>query len=246
MDNQPLVNFLGILRLINSASPNPGKTAYQIIQQWVGADSDIRTLKVAQYVIEQTNLATTVIANSQLSDEAKVGVLSTMDGVATGFSLDKGHTQFSHHVPDLRAAISNMVILLSALGLDSNPTNPPEIKDLQKQIDEVLSAFDDAEIDPVLKDVAKRHLGILSVMLSHVHVFGTESALTAYFELMLKIRRSDIGSSEKSHKKVRPIFQKIKDWGDILTAIDKAWNSGAKLLTKADKAKDLLNHLPDL
>ena len=98
----------------------------------------------------------------------------------------------------------------------------------------------------MVRDVAKRHLVILSTLLRHVPVFGLEGALATYFELVLKIRRTDAHTTPTAQAKLDPLFNKVKTWGERLGVLDKAWNSGSRLLEHAGKAQDLLQYIPIL
>ena len=129
MDNQSLGNVLAILRLLRATPPN--MTALLVIRSWGGpAASDVAVLKVASYAIEQALAARQVIENSQLGNEAKQGVLGTIDSVAATFTLDNIHSPWGQWVKDVNGAIANIVILLSALGLDTERVAPKEALDL--------------------------------------------------------------------------------------------------------------------
>lgn len=244
MDDQSLRNVLGILRLLKAA--NPGESACQQIKYWAGADvTDVGIHKVAAYIIEQTSLARTVVVNSQLSDEAKGGVLSAIDGLARAFSLEQVHGQWSNHVRDVSSSVSSLVILLSALGIPTDLPIPSEAGELIAEIEGMIIEFDDQSLDPVVRDLAKRHLAILSTFLRHIPIFGIEGALVTYFEMMMKIRRGDIKASDASHSKLAGLFGRMATWGERLTAIDKLWNSGARLIEHANNGiGGLLNYIP--
>lgn len=205
---------------------------------------DVALLKSAAYICEQCALASVVIDNSQLSKEAKSGITVNINGLARAFSLAHINSATSASVKDVNGAITNLVILLSALGLEADRPNPPEANDLVADIADMMAAFENFEIDPAVRDVAKRHLQTLSTLLQNVPIFGLEAALSAYFEMVTRLRRADIDTSEKSHAKVVDLFDKIKSWGDKLSTLDKTWNAGAKLLGHADKAQGLLEYLP--
>jgi len=243
LDDQSLKNVLGILRLLKLG--NPGDSAVAEIRKWAGDDaSEIKILKIASYILEQASLARAVIAHSQLAEEAKRGVLTTIDSVINAFAITGMQSRWDSHVRDVAAAISNIVILLSAMGIKTDNEAPQEAIDLVAEIEAMIVQFDDPELDPAVRDVAKRHLSILATLLRHIPIFGLEPALVTYFELMMKMRRTDSGSAPSAQSKLVPLFEGIKSWGERLTALDKLWNAGAKLLAHAGKAQDLLAHLP--
>ena len=244
LDDQSLRNVLAILRVFKLSQQNG--TTYDAIEKWFGAPiSEIKMLKIACYIMEQASLARTVIANSQLPDEAKEGVIATISSVESAFTITQLRGQWSNHVRDVTAAISNLVILLGALGIALETTVPDEASDLVSEIEELISQFDDPEIDPAVRELAKRHLEVLATLLRHIPIFGLEPALTTYFELMMKIRRTDAKSTDAAHAKAKPLFERMKGWNKVLQGIDKAVNAGTRLLENVDKAQDLLSFIPD-
>jgi len=241
MDAQSLTNVLGILRLMNARNTK----TLDVIKGWCGGGAQQEVhLRVACYVQEQIRLAQEVIASSQLTDEAKAGVSGTLTGMSNAFSLENLNSPFTNHVGNVTGSISNFVILLSASGISESTALPEDLSNLIREIADTMTLFDDATIDPAVRDVAKRHLQILSTLLQHIPIFGLEAALTSYFELMMKVRRTDSGSSEASHAKTAPIWDKMKAWGSRLDSIDKLINGAVKLGDKAQKAAGLLDYIP--
>jgi hypothetical protein len=234
---------LGILRLLKAGQD--GVSALTAVRAWAGVSDNAAIMKVAAYVIEQADLARTVIANSALAEEAKVGVLTTIDGVSNAFSLGEVNTSWKNHIRDVSAAIANLVILLSALGINTNPETPAEAIDLIKEIETMMASFDDTTLDPAVRDIGKRHMAVLATLLRHIPIFGLEAALTTYFELVMKLRRADIGTTEASHTKLQSLFAGMKNWGDRLGSLDRLWNSGAKLIEHAESS-GLLTYLPEI
>jgi len=241
MDAQSLSNVLGILRLMNAKNTK----TLDVIKGWCGADATEEVyLRVACYVQEQIRLAQAVIASSQLTEEAKAGVNGTLTGMSNAFSLGHLGTPFNNHVGNVAGSISNFVILLSASGIGESARQLPEVSDLVREITETMTLFDDPAIDPAVRDVAKRHLQILSTLLQHIPIFGLEAALTSYFELMMKVRRTDSGSSETSHAKTASIWARMTTWGERFDSIDKIINGAVRLGDTADKAIGLLDYIP--
>lgn len=245
MDGQSLSNILALLRVIRNTSPSSSVSQFiaGLAKQDVSPQS---TLNIAAYLIEQIQQAQLVINSSKLSDEAKGGVLSVLQMMTDVFSLGNMAGQMVGLVQAAPAAIANFVILLGAYNIPENNEIPDEAVDLIKEIEDILPLFNESNIDPSVRDVAQRHLRILASLLKNINLIGLEPALAEYFIVVTKIRRTDIGASEESHKAVKPIWDRIKTWGDRLGALDKIWNAGAKLLEQTDKAKGLLDYFPDI
>jgi hypothetical protein len=173
MDSQSLNNVLAILRLLRSS--NQHSPTVEIIKSWIGPDAnDVAVLRVASYLIEQTAAAAQVVQNSQLVEEAKQGVMTTLMRVARVFALESLSSSWTNSITDVNGAISNIVILLSSANVDTQNRSPLEAEELVREVEEVNKLFDDPEIDPVVRDVAKRHLLILATLLRHIPVFGLE------------------------------------------------------------------------
>jgi hypothetical protein len=243
VDSQSLRSVLAILRMMKEHKKN--QSPADLIAVWAGKTvDDAARLRVACYIVEQVSIAQTVIANSQLTEEAKAGVTGTLRGLKACFSVSGLTTQYGSHLPEIEGAIANFVILLSAAGIIEAPAVPPEADEIIAEIEAVMAAFEDPQIDPAVRDVAKRHLLILATLLRHIPVFGIEAAMGSYFDLMMKIRRADIETSEESQKKTSSLWDKMGTWSGRFDTIDKLWNHGARLIGQAEKLPNLLAYIP--
>lgn len=243
VDQQPLVNVLGILRLLRAGE---GRPTLDLIANWtdrpVVGQSEL--LRIAAYVFDQVEAASTVIESSQLGDEAKMGIRRSLDGLRNAFALPHLSGPAVNQIGDIGGAIANFVILLSAMHIETDPQSAQEAEDLAKEVDALRDAFNDEGLDPLVRSTAKKHLEILATLLRHIPVFGLEAALVTYFELITKLRRADIHTSEKSKSKLNPLFDRINEWGKRLKAMDDTWNSGARWVSRAGKAGgELLTYL---
>jgi len=242
MDSQSLGNVLAILRMMKNE--DNGKSTSQIIREWAGSGaSDQAVLKIASYICEEIDLARITVTSSQLSEEAKEGILSVLNRTSSAFSINGMHNSWGNFINDISSFTSSLVILLSALSIDSTQV-PEDVKDIIKEIHDLMIEFDDPHIDPLLRDVAKRHLQTLSTLLQHIPIFGMEAAMTAYFEMIMKLRRVDSGTSEEAHKKAEPLWKKVMQWGPRLEALDKQINTGIRLIGHAKKVVGLLDYIP--
>jgi len=246
LDSQSLLNALGILRLMKAGSKvGPSDTALALIRRLSGTSNfSTANLRVAAYLCDQVTSAKLVIDNSQLSEEAKEGVSLVLDGMIEAFSLQNLTSAYSNYVRNIPGAISNFVILISAAGLRERNELPEEVSDLITSIEATVSAIEDDKLDPIVRDISKRHLDILKALLKNVPILGLEPALTAYFELMSSVRRAEVDTSPEAKEKFEPIWKAMAKWGERLGSADRLWNAGAKLVEHADKAHGMLSYLP--
>lgn len=244
MDSQSLANVLSLLRLIKA--DQSGRNAIDLINSWAGMPIPESTvLKIASYLSEQIESAQIVIRNSQLSEEAKEGLLATLERMRAAYSISGMQSPPRNHISDVASAVSNFAILLSAINVSSGPETPQEAKDIIKDINELMGAFEDEAIDPILRDVAKKHLATLSTLLQHVPIFGIEAALTAYFDMVMKLRRAETKAGPATKGKMDKLWGELKKMSDRLGVLDKLFNQGARALEKANES-GLLEYLPDL
>jgi hypothetical protein len=245
LDDQSIRNSLAILRKL--AGYTPDITAANFLRQLAGEAATERTVfRVAAYLQDQFAQARIVIQNSQLVEEAKAGVLQAINGLETAFSLKHLNSSMTSLLPAVPTYISSLVILLSAAGIDTKQQTPKDASNLADEINQFQKAFDDSSLDPVVRDVAKKHMEALATLLRHVPIFGLEAALTSYFELVMRLRRVDAQSTPEAKKALEPLMGEVKVWGERLGAIDDAINKGATLLERVKSAGHLLQYVPGL
>jgi len=143
-------------------------------------------------------------------------------------------------VPHLEVLIANFAILLEAAGVRSNHAVPVEALNLAKDVEELTAAFDDAALDPVVRDIAKRHLTVLATLLRHMPIFGMEAALATYFELVVRLRRASTNTSEESQKAAKPLMERLQNLREAFEAVDKVWNIGVRWIGAAKGVGGLL------
>jgi hypothetical protein len=244
MDHQSLSNVLGILRLIKAG--NSHESTLELLQKWTGKRSnEALILKSASFVMEQIDNATVVINESNLVVEAKEGVLQTLQALKTTFSLSGIHSSPTQYLGSVSGAISNFVILLSASKIETDIKVPDEAVALAEEVEALITQFDDEDIDPVVRSIARRHLGALSTLLRHLPIFGLEAAMATYFEMIIRLRRAQTDTTQKSQKKMTALFQRMEEWKGRFETIDKIWNMGARWLGKAEETiSPFLTYLP--
>lgn len=245
MDTQSLTNVLAIMREMTNGQAGLD-TGRNVINRLGGAQalSENLVLRIADHILEQLILARQVVSNSSMRPEAKVGVQQIISGLESAFSITYLQSSWHQHIMNLPGAISSFVILLDAAGIPEPSGVPEEASELILDINKILSAINDPELDPVVRSVAEKHLLILATFLKHIPVFGLEGAMTSYFELMTRIRRAEVGSSPEAKAKFEPVWKAMTRWSERLGSIDKVWNAGARVIQHADKATGLLDYIP--
>lgn len=245
MDSQSLTNCLAVLREMTNGevSSDSGEAVIKRLAGKVNLSDNV-TLRLADHLLEQINLAVVVIRNSPMRAEAKAGVAQVLNGMSSAFSLQGLRAPWNRYVQNLTGSISNLVILLDAANVEERSEIPVEASELILDLEDTLQKVNDPALDSVVRDIAAKHLTILATLLRHIPVFGLEGALTGYFELMARVRRAEVGASPEAKEKFAPIWVKMTKWSERLGTIDKIWNAGAKIVEHADKASGLLTYLP--
>lgn len=239
-------NVLGILRLLKKTNGVTSQhAAVSYIHQWAGDSSEQGSLRVAAYVLDQAFGAEILIENSELNDEAKQGLLQTTNAIKAAFSLGGMNQPINSHLPALESSLASFAILASATGVGKSQPNVKELDDILADIEALNATLGETDVDPLVRDVALKHLAILKALLSNVDAFGTDAAIAAYWELVVRLRRAESGASESTKEKLKKIWPKLEQWAGRLTIIEQAMNSGASILSDFSwTAQNLLQHLP--
>lgn len=240
MDTQSLANVLEMLRRLKEEAPSV--TVLTVLTKWTQpTQSDPGSvLRMAYHVQEQLRAAHAVISNIQLPDEAKAGVRHTLDTLSSSFSLKELNSPAKQGLSNIEGPISNFVMHLSMAGVSERHKVPPEAVEFAKEVEAMMAQFDDAALDPVIRDIAKRHLATLATLLRNIPIFGVEAAMAAYFEMIILLRRASVNTSKESKSKTTALFETLETWRDRFETIDKLWNIGVRWVGGAAGAGALL------
>lgn len=246
MSDNFISNVLNILRLIKATPELNGHAPVEYLKKWSGVKIDEgAALRFCAYVQDQCDGALAIINQSSLASEAKAGLIQTVEALRSGFVISHLSTALSTHFPQLDAAISSFAILESVSNLAGMSADTSELESLIEEVEKIAASFDDASIDPIVRETAKKHLDVLLALLRNVGALGVDSAMIAYAELVIRLKRVDGIASETSRSKTATVWPVIEKWGGRLAIIDKAMNSGQGLLDHAvNIGRTLLDYLP--
>ena len=234
-------NVLGILRLLRSG--NYGNPIFNHVSDWCGGPIDpIKVAKVCGYVLENAFAAETQIQLSQLSDEAKAGLLQTVDSLKQAFLFNQMNNSLQHYFPALDASISSFAILVSASGLSEGLANAAEIDELVTDIEVAYANLDQMDLHPLVRETAKRHIAVLVTLLKNAQSLGVDAAMAAYFELMIHLKRAEQAKPTNEKATDSAFWNTLKEWGSRLTTISDITDKGGSLLAHADKVVPLLQN----
>ena len=232
-------NVLGILRLLRSG--DYGNPIVQHVSDWCGGPIDpIKVAKVAGYVLENVEAAEGQINLSQLTVEAKQGLLQTTGSLKSAFLFSHMNNSLQSFFPALDTSVTSFAILASAWGFSDFPIAADEIASLVSDIQATCATLDDVDIHPLVRETAKRHISVLLALLSNAQALGVDAAMAAYFELLVHLRRADQSIPEDQQQGTKPLWDKVKEWGARITTISEIANKGGSLLTQAEKLVPLL------
>lgn len=185
--------------------------------------------------MDQAALAVRVVENLNMDYDAKQGILEAITRISSTFSLRGLNGPWASGIGDISASLTILGMFIGMSGVAQQPSEAPEeVDDLIAEIGEIIRIFENQEFDPDVRLVARRHMMILQSLLRHIPIFGIEAALSVYFEMMLKVRRADVGSGTASAEQTKSAWETMKTWGERLTSIEKIYTVGAKLVGKAN------------
>ena len=230
MPENYLLNVLNNLRLLKASGRMPNQT-YETLIGWVGGEN-LRSaaLKMAAYIHEQCEGARIVLDQSNLTEEAKEGLTQTVVQLATAFSIPNLTSAPNSFLPQIEAAISQFAIIVSLTGKDLRISDNDELKHLLQEVEAVREQFNQTGVEPLVADIANKHLHVLATMLRNVDALGLDSALACYYEMIIRLKRMDDCASQESKAKTSGLWETIKSWQERFTSIDQAVNTGSSLL----------------
>lgn len=245
MARDSVASVLGILRSLRETQGlSIGHTSLDFLRVWGSDRTTSVSLRLALGILQQVEDARNSIGTSALSDEAKRGLLHTLESLSTAFSPGGWAAPIQNYLTAIDASITNFAIIASMVDAELPQSAIEEINALIIEIDEVCESFRQASIEPTIRDAAVRQLLALSAMLRNAQAVGLEPALTAYFDLMWQVRKGQGRASEETVGKVKGLWSKISTWGERLSKLSDVVESGSKLIPYAEKVPDLLKWFP--
>ena len=229
---------LGLLRRLKRTDGlSLQHSSLSFLQVWAADHSPTTVLRMSIGISEQIEDARNAINASQLSDEAKEGLLATLGGLGSAFSLGGMHTSIQSYIPALDSAITNFAIVASMVDADLPASARAEIEELAVEIEGLRATIDDYGLEMPLREAVVRQLNALIALLRNADAVGVEPALAAYFELMWQLRKTKSADDEG---KKSGLWSTVSAWSDRFTKVADLVDAGSKLLPVVEKAPDLL------
>lgn len=226
--DHPIVATLALLRKIKS-TPGLGldHSGLLYVHAWTGDHTSTVVMRTVVGISEQLQAARAFINTSHLGDEAKAGLLATVDALVAVFSIGTINNAVRSYLPALDSAITNFAILASSTS-GSVAAAEEEIRSLSSDILEFAAEVSSMDIDPYLKEVIVKQLRSLSAMIINALVVGTDEALSCYLSMLARVKRAELSA-------VNPVdapgfWDKARTWSDRLSSMNSMMNSGAGLL----------------
>lgn len=172
-------------------------------------------------------------------------MLQTTQALRAAFSLGGIHQAIRVHLPALESSLSSFAILASATGVGKSVEKVKVVIEIVDDIDQLNASLRSSGLDPLVEDIALKHLAVLKMLLSNIEAFGTDSAIAAYYELVIRLRRAEKSASADTKVALKQVWPKIEQWAGRLTIIEQAMNSGASILSDfSETAQNLLQYVP--
>ncbi|MES2001866.1 MAG: hypothetical protein V4444_06105 [Pseudomonadota bacterium] len=243
MGTRSIIGVLGVLRkLKRTEGLNLAHSTLQYLQNWSEDSSPSVVLRMSIAIIEQIEDARNILAASDLTDEAKEGLLATLDGLSAAFSLGGMNTQLQNYLPALDSAITNFAIVSSLAGSEFPEEANREIDALVVEIKALRDSAEVANLGRPLADTVTRLLNALLALLHNAAAVGVDAALAAYLDLVVQLRRTQppkkAGDDAKSG-----IWATITSWSDRLVKISNLVDAGSKLAPILERAPEILKLL---
>lgn len=247
MNYESIGNVIDLLRWLQLQDLE--RPTCELIAELVFGDGDRwgdsgAILKVAARFVDELETAAVIVQNSEyLTEEQKIGIYKSIMYLTEVFrarGLYTSHPSHQSHVPITISA-------LTAFRISRPDEAIKHARDLAQDVDDLIQKIDGLGLHATVAARARQHLAVLSTMLRHIGVFGIESAMATYDELIIRL-----GRTEGANQKPRPssaltkLFAVVQTWSTRIAAIEKLWSAGSKMIDHVGGAQNLLSQLPRL
>jgi hypothetical protein len=240
MATDSLAYVLGLLRRIKSTpNVNMQNATLGYVHEWAGSHSSLHVAKLVIAIQENLESAQVVIEGSGLSDEAKSGLFGTISALKSAFAFENLNSAPVNYLPAIDPAITNFAIVTSSVGA----VIPDEALDalglLVSDLHEFLGRIDSFELPLNVKLTVKRHVSLLIAMLNNAQAVGIEPAISAYYDLVLALRKEKSPDAEDKQSSGGSFWSQIKEWSGRIESL-------ANLVEQGSKALPYLDALPKI
>ena len=242
MGTRAITGVLGLLRrLKRTEGLGSSHSMMQYLQVWSNNASPSVTLRLCVSIQEEIEDAISSVQVGSLTEEAKEGLLSTLSSLQIAFSIESLGNALANYVPAIDSAITNFAIVSSLVGAEFSDEVMKGVKDLIVELENLRDSAEINDIDDVLRRTVLRQVNAIIALLHNASAVGIDAAISAYFDLVLQMRRSE--SSEESSEARATIWAKIASWRDRLIKLADLVDAGAKVIPVLEKAPEFLKLL---
>lgn len=227
-----LTNVLNILRLLAKTQPQNTTAVVGYLMAWAECNDDnsSQILKMIAYIQEQCEGALALMNRLEIPDEDKAGPVQTVTHLRAAFNLNMISSDIKQSLPHLAVSLSGFRMFVLAFDSDVLISDHPEIQSIIAEIAELRQKLGKVDVDPFVRDTAQRHLHILHSLLVNVDALGVDSAMAAYFEMVIRIQKAEKLAGETSQEAMSGFWPFMKKWGERLKSVDDATSVGVKLV----------------
>lgn len=240
MATDSLAYVLGLLRRLKSTPGlELGNATIAFAREWAGSHSSLQVGKLIIAIQENLECAQVVIDGSGLSEEAKSGLFETIGALKTAFAFENLQAAPKNFIPSLDPAITNFAIVTSSVGAVIPSEALDEIEILIGDLHGFLDRVDDFELPANVKVTVKRHVSILLGMLNNIQAVGIEPAISAYYDLVLALRKEHSPDADDKKPSEGSFWTQIREWSGRLESV-------ATIVDKGSAALPYLEALPKI
>lgn len=249
MSAASVTHVLGLLRQVRKflgETANTGNGKAFIAR--LGGKPDITNVectKILAVILYECYSAIDYIRTTDLSDDMKAGLVATTTALIAGMSPENLNNQLGGYIQGLDTSIGAFAMIVHATAGSDVEVGGSEIDDLISELAQVREQFDASDLAPSVKTTAKIHISILETMLRNISVVGIDAALSAYYDLVIHLRRESKNSPDPTGLFAR-IWGEVEKWAGRLEIIESLFTHGQNLIETGEKIVHALPHFPSL
>ncbi len=204
-----------------------------------------QAVKVLGILLHEIAGAADYLATTDLSADMKNGLNATLVALANTFSPEQLNSNLMNFLPSVEVSIGAFAMIQQFAGLPDQPTSSTELDALLADMATTRASIESSDFAEIIKSTAIKHMSILETMLRNIDIVGVDAALSAYYDLIIRLRRETTGSPDPGGHIAR-IWGEVEKWAGRLEILEQIYTHGQTLIEGAEKVIHVLPHLPPL
>jgi len=239
-----ILQILNLLRAIRDDARNSGtgRSGAHAFQTTYGLDPTSPNFLKALAAAQQSFISATILIeeDERVDGEGKAGIIQQIAQLQQMFSTNGINTNWASFIPNIDVAISQFSLIS---GFYSDVKDPYSragagFDELVAEVDAIIGLASASEIDEASRRAIVENLNAFRHFVANIQVFGFDAAYSAYFDLLLNLRRQRTSPSKSEN--LATIWGEVERWAGRLAILEGMVTNSQELIATAESLVKLL------